>query len=159
MLCAFMIKYKKSKERNDFKMSEERNEFEYGQNENGQNPQNQGGDGNNYAFRSFSVENKQKSRVWSVVSLITGILAVICCCVGWTGLVFGAVAIATAVVSRVTLGYFDGLSIAGLILGIFGFVFGFVIIIFSYVLEESGFWEEFEEEFWKEYNNQMNTPV
>ncbi len=142
-------------------MSEERNEFEYNQNQD--NPYgsgNQGGDNgeNNYAYRSFTPENKQKSRVWSIASLVTGILAVICCCMGWTGIVFGAAAIATAIVSRVKLGYFDGLSIAGLILGIFGFVFGIMIVVFSYVLEESGFWEEFEKEFWEEYNNQMNNP-
>ncbi len=93
------------------------------------------------------------SRALSVVSLVTGILSVLCCCLGWTGLIFGAVAIVTAILSRKKLDYFDGMSIAGLILGIFGFVFGGVLVAFSLAVGEE-FWAEFEKAFWEEYNNQ-----
>lgn len=129
-------------------MSEERNEFEYENNEKNEfnsNSQNQ----NSYTYQTVRGFGRPKTMGWSVVSLVTGILSVICCCLGWTGLVFGAAAIIFAVVSRKTLGYFDGLSIAGLILGIFGVVFGGVILGITLIGGE--FWDEYAEEFWKQY--------
>ena len=60
------------------------------------------------------------------------------------------IAIVSALLSRKVLGYFDGLSIAGLILGIFGVVFGVSILAAVTMLGEE-FWEEYIEEFNKMY--------
>ena len=57
----------------------------------------------------------------------------------------GAGAVILAIVSRRNLGYFDGMTIAGLILGIFGFVFGATIIIYTLTLPPD-FWEEYFKE-------------
>ncbi|MBQ9070535.1 MAG: DUF4190 domain-containing protein [Clostridia bacterium] len=79
--------------------------------------------------RYYEIFDKSKKTMgWSVASLVLGIVSVLCCCLGWVGLLMGALAIVFAVVSRVSLGYFDGMSIAGLILGIFGVVFGGVML-------------------------------
>ena len=84
------------------------------------------------------VENlsQPRTRIYSVVSLVTGIISVlICCCGGWIGLGLGVVSIVFSVISRRHLGYFDGLSIAGLVVGICGAVFGGATVAFGYWLD------------------------
>ncbi len=133
--------------------------FNSGNNQNnGQNNsynQNYNNGYNNGGYNSYQPPfqdlTKPKSKALSVASLVTGIIAVICCCLGWSGIVLGAAAIATAIISRVKLGYFDGMAIAGLVLGIFGFVTGLILVIFTYALGDE-FWAEFEKAFWEEYN-------
>ncbi len=75
-----------------------------------------------------------RRRGWSVISLFSGILAVLLCSVYYLGLVFAAVSIVAAVVSRKKLGYFDGLSLAGLLVGIVGCVF----CSFSLIVDVTG---------------------
>ena len=86
---------------------------------------------NNSKDRYYELfdRNKQKTMVWSVMSMIFGILSIICCCYGWLGLVLSVMSIAFAVVSRVNLKYFDGMAIAGLIIGIFGLVFSLTVLV------------------------------
>ena len=79
---------------------------------------------NDLFYEIFKNGGRPKTLGWSVASMVTGIISVLCCCLGWTGLVFGAAAVILAIVSRRSLGYFDSMSIAGLVMGIFGFVFG-----------------------------------
>jgi len=105
---------------------------------------------NEFAYRNANNFARPKTMGWSVVSLVTGIISVICCCLGVTGIIFGIVAVVSAVISRKVLGYFDGLSIAGLILGIFGLVFGVAILISLSALGDE-FWDSYMEEFWKAY--------
>lgn len=83
-----------------------------------------------YLYKSV-LEGKKKSRVWSLASLIAAILSVLCCCVPWPGAVLGVLAVVLAVVSRINIGYFDGMALAGLIVGIFGLVFSISIMIIA----------------------------
>jgi hypothetical protein len=124
--------------------------FENGNGEQG--PEQNNGD----FYEIFSNGGKPKTLGWSVASMVTGILSVLCCCLGWTGLVFGAAAVILSIVSRKSLGYFDGMSIAGLVMGIFGFVFGASMVYMLYFNEE--FWAEYEKYFWEQYN-QMNPEI
>lgn len=101
-----------------------------------------------YAFKAVIGGNKN-SRIWSVVSLVVGIISVIFSYFSWFALICGLVAVALAVFSRITLGYFDGISIAGLIVGIFGVVFGLAGIVASYVLTDGGYYEIFLSELGK----------
>lgn len=94
------------------------------------------GDGEDRYYEIFE-KSKHKTLGWSVASLAFGIISVLCCFLGWGGLIIGAVAVILSVVSRISLGFFDGMSIAGLILGIFGIVFGGAIIV-AKILIESG---------------------
>ena len=71
------------------------------------------------------VENlsQPRSMLYSIVSLACGIVSVVIgCCGGWFGLGIGALALVFSIVARRHLGYFDGKAIAGLVLGICGFV-------------------------------------
>ena len=95
-----------------------------------------------YAFKAVIGGNKN-SRIWSVVSLVVGIISVIFSYFSWFALVCGLVAVALAVFSRITLGYFEGISIAGLIVGIFGLVFGAAGIVAYYALSSGGYYETF----------------
>ncbi len=95
------------------------------------------------------VENlsKPRSMIYSIVSLVTGIVSIlICCCGGWFGLGLGTIAVVFSVVSRRHLGYFDGLSIAGLVLGICGAVFGAATVVAGFLID-SGIMAAYLEQF------------
>lgn len=81
-------------------------------------------------------KTKYKTRGLSVAALILGIASVALCYFGWVGLILGIIAAALSVASRIILGYFDGMAVAGLILGIFGIVFGSSMIIIDALIAE-----------------------
>ncbi|MBR2650270.1 MAG: DUF4190 domain-containing protein [Clostridia bacterium] len=83
-------------------------------------------------------EDKPKSKIWSVISLVLGMISVALSPLGWVSLILGVAAIAFAIVSRVSLKYFDGMAVAGLILGIFGIVFGIAVIMIEYLIGVGG---------------------
>ena len=85
---------------------------------------------------------RNKSRAWSVASLTLSICSILCCCISIASIALGVFAIICAVISRKNLGYFDGLSIAGLIVGIFGVIFGATSIVASLVLDFDAMFEE-----------------
>ncbi len=118
-------------------------------NENGNAP-------DEYIYKTV-MDGKRKSRVWSVASLVLSILSLICCCFSWPSLVMGILGVVFAVVSRLNIGYFDGLALAGLIVGIFGIVFGAAGIIGTIALENSDFYKEFMKEFEEIYGSMPET--
>ena len=87
-----------------------------------------------YAFQTLNRYGRPKTLGWSLASLLTGLAALFTCGYGISGIILGAMAIIFSILSRRILGYFDGKSIFGLILGIFGAVFGAAMIIFIYSL-------------------------
>lgn len=91
-----------------------------------------------YAFEALGDLSKPKTRAFSIASLILGILSLICCCGGFVGFAFGVLAIVFAIVARRHLGYFDGMSIAGMTCGIVGAVLGLLLGILSL----SGFFDD-----------------
>lgn len=79
-------------------------------------------EGTEYVYKNV-IKNKEQRRTWSVVSVVLAALSVILCYFSWVGLVLGVLAIAAALISRKNLGYFDKLTLAGIIIAIFGVVF------------------------------------
>ena len=79
---------------------------------------------------------KPKTLLFAVLSLVFGILSVVCCCVTYLSLIFSVASIVFSIVSKKQLGYFNGLAIAGLILGIFGAVFGISMIVIEIAFKE-----------------------
>ena len=125
-------------------------EFENGGQDQNESAQNSYGE-QDYAFQTLLRNGRPKTLGFSVASLVVGIMSVVCCFLGWSGIVLGIGAIVFSLISRKQLGYFDGMSVAGLILGIFGFVFGVSILIAVNFLIT----EEMIEEFWQEYYKQL----
>ena len=89
---------------------------------------------------------KRATRAWSVAALVLSILSLLCCCFNWLGLGLGILAIIFSVVSRKSLGYFDGLAVAALVVGIIGTVFGLSLVIMTPIIENSEFYKQFLEE-------------
>ena len=88
--------------------------------------------------------SSSKNMGWSVASMILGIASVVSGGFGLAALITGILAIIFAVISRKKLGYFNGKAVAGLILGIFGAVFGIVLIIVNSLMAEDFFKQFFE---------------
>ncbi len=91
-----------------------------------------------YAYKSI-LENNKNSRIWSFASLVAGILSVLFCFLPVLGIIIALFSVALAVISRRVIGYFDGIAIAGLVVGIFGLVFGFGYSIFDALLANTNF--------------------
>ena len=106
------------------------------------------GNNNDYSYKVM-MDGMNKSRAWSVASFAVALASVLCCCLSWFGLVTGVLAIVFAVVSRKTIGYFDGLAIAGLIIGIFGLVFGISNVILDYIITNTDLLSDFMAEYEK----------
>jgi hypothetical protein len=142
-----MLKYNKVHKAEENIMSTEwnngfENNSENNNSENFQNSENRYQNEQEYAFQMVTRNGKPKTKGWAVASMVLGIISVVCCCFGWSGILLGVGAVILAIVSRRNLGYFDGMTIAGLILGIFGFVFGTMIVIYTLTLPPE-FWEEY----------------
>jgi hypothetical protein len=133
-------------------MSEEWNNNENGSGQNGYNYNNGEQD---YAFHTLMKNGRPKTIGWSVASLVVGVISLVCCCLGWSGVVLGALAVVFAILSRRMLGYFDGLSIAGMVLGIFGFVLGAALIFITYAIPEE-FWEEYYKQIQDMYGSEID---
>ena len=92
-----------------------------------------------YAFIGLFKSDK-KSRIWSVTSIIMGVISLLLCFLPVLGIIFSLFAAAFTIMSRRVLGYFEGLGIVGLIIGIFGFVFSICSMIFDNFLNFGIFW-------------------
>ena len=99
------------------------------------NNYNENGD-QDYAFNTVGKNGKPKTIGWSIASLTTGLVSVLTSFFGWSGLILGIAAIIFAVISRRSLGYFDGKTILGLILGIHGILIGITVIVLIFTLDE-----------------------
>ncbi len=86
---------------------------------------------------------KSRSKAWSVAAFVVSILSITCCCLGWFGAVCGVLGVVFAVISRRSLGYFDGLSIAAIIVSIFGVAFSALILYVGYMLENNAEFMEY----------------
>ncbi len=107
-----------------------------------------------YAFQTLMRNGRPKTMGWSLASLILGVISIACCCLSYAGVIFGIAAIIVAVIARRSLGYFDGMCIAGLLLGIFGVVFGVAMIILIESIPEEE-WQKFLEEYMKELEGEI----
>jgi predicted exporter len=83
-----------------------------------------------YVYKNV-IKNKEQRRTWSVISLGLAILSIFLSYFSWVGLVLGLASIGAGIISRKNLGYFDKLSLVGLIVAIFGVVFSITGIAFG----------------------------
>ena len=95
-----------------------------------------------YAYKTVMRNGRHKTYGWSLVSLILGIAGVACSSFGWAGMVFAALAVVFSLIAKRNLGYFNGMAVAGLVLGIFGFVCSVGILVLIELIPPEYF-EEF----------------
>lgn len=81
-----------------------------------------------YAFRSV-ISGETKTKLWSIIALTLSILSVALCYFGWVGIIFSVLALGMAIFSRKRLGYFDKMTLASIIVAIFGAVFSVAMLI------------------------------
>ena len=115
------------------------------------------GEGNNnnydkesYAYEILNPNGKPKTKLFSIIALVFGILSVAFCSAAYFAIIVAVAAIVFAVISRIKLGYFDGMTIAGLIIAIFGLVLGIFMVIAINVIDP-----EFLKEFFEMYGESM----
>ena len=89
--------------------------------------------GNEYAYKNV-IKDKQQRRTWSVGSIMLAVLSLVFLFWPWVSLVLGIGSAGAAAVSRKNLGYFDKISLAAMIIAIFGVVFALSGIIFADLL-------------------------
>lgn len=87
----------------------------------------------NYAYKNV-IPDKQHRRTWSLAALGLAILSLLLSHFSWIGLILGLISIAATVVSRKNLQYFDKITLAALIVAIFGLVFSLTGIIFADII-------------------------
>ena len=80
---------------------------------------------------------KSNTRLYSVISICLSILSVILFFLPIGGIICGVLGILFAIFSRKNLGYFDNISLWGLIVGIFGLVFSVMSFILGYLILEN----------------------
>ncbi|GEM_PF-6652277 len=76
-----------------------------------------------------ALEHPQKTVTYAMISLLSGIISLLCCCTGFGGLIFGAMAIVFFFVSKKHLGSCDFRSVIGLIFGVLGIGFSIFLVI------------------------------
>ena len=99
-------------------------------NENNKTPSDENGGESGYVYKNV-IKNKEQRRTWSVGALALSILSVSLSFLPWLGLVLGLASVGAGVISRKNLGYFDKLTLAALIVAIFGVVFSITGIAFG----------------------------
>lgn len=109
-------------------------------------------DDSRYAYETISSFGRPKTLAWSVVAMITGILSLAFALFGWAAAALGIIAVICSAVSRKTLGYFDKMSVVGLVFGIFGLVSGTAVLL-AIALAGDDFWKAFLEIFLEGYED------
>lgn len=96
-------------------------------------------DENNFAYMTV-LQGAKNSRLFSLLSVLASVLSILLSVFSVVALIFGALGIVFALISRKNLGYFDNISLVGLIIGIFASVFALMGIGFDILIASS---EEF----------------
>jgi hypothetical protein len=86
-----------------------------------------------YAYQNI-VGERRNTRLFSILSLVLSAISVLCCLIPVAGILFGISAICFGIYSRLRLGYFDGLSLGGIITSIFGVVFSVAMIFILQII-------------------------
>lgn len=82
-------------------------------------------------YYELPSDGAARNMIWSLLSLIFGILSVVTCQVYVLSMILASLGVGASLYSRKRFGYFDKLSVVGLIISIFGLVFGFSAMVIS----------------------------
>ena len=89
---------------------------------------------NNLGATEVFDKDKPKKMALSVASVAFALVSVALCFLGVVGIILGVCSVVLALASRIYLKYFDKLSLIGIIVAIFGIVFGSVSIVWDFIV-------------------------
>ncbi len=69
------------------------------------------------------------SKVFAIISLVCGILAVLCMCCGWLGIILGVAAVVLGIISINKQEDAKGMAIAGIVCGGIGLLIAIIVLI------------------------------
>ena len=75
-------------------------------------------------YYELPLSLKARKRFWSLASLTLGVLSILLCMVYYVAIPLAICAVIAAFVSRKNFGFFDQITVIGIILGLVGAVFG-----------------------------------
>ncbi len=82
-------------------------------------------------YYELPTETASRNMIWSLLSLIFGIFSVATCQIYILSIILSILGVGASLYSRKRFGYFDRLSVIGLIISIFGLVFGLTVMVIS----------------------------
>ena len=85
-------------------------------------------------YDSTYAEPKNESKVFAIISLVCGIISLLCSCCGWIGIVLAIAAIVLGILSINKEEDAKGMAIAGIICGGVGLLIGIVVLIMGAAL-------------------------
>ncbi len=82
-----------------------------------------------YETPSYDTPSSEGSKVFGIISLVCGILSLLCCCTGWIGLVLSIAAIVLGILSINKQEDARGMAIAGIVCGGVGVILALIMVI------------------------------
>ncbi|MBR1450319.1 MAG: DUF4190 domain-containing protein, partial [Lachnospiraceae bacterium] len=82
-------------------------------------------------------EPVNESKVFAIISLVCGIVSLVCSCCGWLSIVVAVAAIVLGIISINKQENAKGMAIAGIVCGGVGLVIAVAILIFGAVMGEA----------------------
>ncbi len=76
-----------------------------------------------------TVTEEGGSKVFAIISLVCGILAVLCMCCGWLGIILGVAAVVLGILSINKQENAKGMAIAGIVCGGIGLLIAIIVLI------------------------------
>ena len=76
-----------------------------------------------------SEPNANGSKVFAIISLVCGILAILCMCCGWFGIILGVAAVVLGILSIKKEEDAKGMAIAGIVCGGIGLIVAIIVLV------------------------------
>ena len=102
---------------------------------------------------NYAAGNEGGSKVFGIISLVCGILAVLCSCCGWFGIVLAVAAIVLGILSINKGEDAKGMAIAGIVCGGVGLLIGIIVIIMGAALQSVD--QDSVEQFVEQFENSL----
>lgn len=79
-------------------------------------------------------DNDQPGRVYAIISLICGIVSVVCCCACWLPIVCGVAAVVFGIISLNKQPHGNTMAVVGIVCGSVGALIGLVMVVIGGIL-------------------------
>lgn len=111
-----------------------------------------------YEHSQYNEPHINRTNGFAIVSLICGIVSIVSCCTGFFSIIFGALGILFAILTRRTGQSMSTMSLAGLVLSGFGLALGLFLTVYAFivVLTDPNYMEQLDMTFQQMYGMSMD---